>query len=414
MKVLTDFENLSELISKRMRLPIWGSLILFYLCSMSKPVTIIVKTFAGLEPLLAKELEALGAQQITPGKRVVQFEGNKQLLYRANLRLRTALRILWPIKAFQAKDENQLYAEIRKINWEDYMKVDDTLAVDCVAHSKIFNHSKYAALKTKDAVVDQFRKIHHKRPNVDVNNPTIRIHVHIREDQVEVSLDSSGDSLHKRGYRLKRTEAPINEVLAAGMIMLTGWDGDSHFIDPMCGSGTIVIEAASIALNRAPQLNRRYFGFMSWRDFDDDLWEEEVSLAKGLEREFTHRIMGSDKSPISLMAARDNLSRSGFEEWISLRQKSFQTLPPPPKEGGILVTNPPYGERLKPEDINELYSMIGDTLKQQYAGYDAWIFSSNREAVKHVGLRASKKLVLFNGPLECRFLQYQMYTGTRE
>ena len=373
----------------------------------------LAKTLHGLEEVLAKELQAIGAKDITLLKRAVSFTGNKKLLYRANLELRTALRILVPFNSFRVRHESALYNKIKTIDWSQFMNVNDTLAIDGVTHSKYFNHSKYVALKTKDAIVDQFRDKFGKRPNVNTYNPTLRVNIHINGDQCTVSLDSSGESLHKRGYRKEVQEAPINEVLAAGMIMLSGWKKDCNFIDAMCGSGTIPFEAFMYAHNIPPQYNRDYFCFKKWKDFDETLWNEVVSESKERECKFDYKIYGFDKDFQAIRIAERNMEQANLAGKIEFKRKRFESLEPP-SEKGVLIINPPYDERLQDKNINDLYEMIGDRFKKAFTGYEAWIISSNIEALKHVGLRASRRISLYNGALDCKFMKFEMYAGTKK
>ena len=372
----------------------------------------LAKTFAGLEETLAAELQALGADQIAVQPRLVRFNGNKEVLYKANYLSRTALRILVPLFDFEAKNEQQLYNGIRSFDWSDWINPDKTFAIDPVVNSSVFRHSHYAALKAKDAIADQFRDRTGLRPSVDTDNPDLRINLHISETACSVSIDSSGDSLHRRGYRTGTREAPINEVLTAGMILMTGWTGETLFLDPMCGSGTILIEAAMIAANMPPLGLRRTFGFQHWPNFDAPLWSKIKKEAQAAIRKPAFSILGYDKDPRALGVADKNIFAAGLEQSISLERKKFETLEPPPGPG-IAVFNPPYEERMITGDINELYKNIGDQLKQAFAGYDAWIISANMEALKHIGLRPSKKINLFNGPLACKFQRYELYDGTR-
>jgi putative N6-adenine-specific DNA methylase len=370
-------------------------------------------TLAGLEEVLAEELRELGASSVQPFKRAVGFEGDKEMLYRANLELRTALRVLVHLHTFKAKNEQQLYQRIFDIDWQQYMSVRDTLAVDATASSSIFRHSKYAALKTKDAICDRFRKETGRRPYVNVLNPALRINLHIHNDHCILSLDSSGDSLHRRGYRTDTGEAPINEVLAAGMIGLTGWKQDRCFIDPMCGSGTLLIEAAFQATNRAPQLNRDSFGFMRWPDYEAELWQKLVEQSKNKITEFSHGLYGYDKDFKARRMAQHNAAAAGLEGIVTIERQPIERLEAP-EPSGLIVMNPPYDERMLKDDIGAFYEMIGDRLKQAFTGYDAWIISSNLDAIKRVGLRPSAKIDLFNGPLECKFQKYELYAGTKK
>lgn len=374
---------------------------------------LIAKTMAGLEPVLAEELKQLGAAAIEPLNRAVYFEGDLRVLYRANLEVRTALRILKPIHSFKVRDEQGLYRKIFDIDWRQYMGVNDTLAVDAAVNSPHFNHSKYVALKTKDAIVDRFRKEEGRRPDVSLHRPTLRVNVHIYQEECTVSLDSSEESLHKRGYRVEALEAPINEVLAAGMVLLTGWKRDCAFIDPMCGSGTILIEAATYACNRAPQLQREYFGFKKWQDFDEELWAGLLADARNRVTAFKHGLYGYDMDFKAMRIANHNALAAGLEGQVEIKRQRFERLEPP-AEDGLLVMNPPYDERLVKTDIEAFYQMIGDRLKQAFAGYEAWIISSNKEAMKKIGLRPSSKMTLFNGALECKYHQYQLYSGSRK
>lgn len=374
---------------------------------------LIAKTMAGLEGVLAEELRQLGAQNIEPLTRAVAFEGDKRLLYRANLELRTALRVLLPIRAFQVRSEEGLYKMIREIDWPKYMGVDGALAVDAATHSPYFKHSKYAALKTKDAIVDRFRQEFGRRPNVDLDKPSLRINIHIYNDECTVALDSSGMSLHKRGYRMETLEAPINEVLAAGMVLLTGWQRDCAFVDPMCGSGTILIEAATYACNMAPQLHRQFFGFKSWKNYEPRLWDEVLTEARDNVRPFEYGLFGYDKDFRALKVAQQNCLAAHLEGRVSVERKAFEKLEPP-AQTGLIVMNPPYDERIGNEDIGAFYKMIGDRLKQAFSGYQAWLISSNLEALKQIGLRPSRKLALFNGALECKFQKYDLYEGSRK
>ncbi|MCF7569395.1 THUMP domain-containing protein [Sabulilitoribacter arenilitoris] len=380
---------------------------------MEENFNMVAKTLFGFEELLAKELTQLGAQDVKKGVRNVAFSGDKGFMYKANLGLRTAVKILKPIHSFSVSSEQDLYNKIYKMSWENYLKPTGTLAVDATIHSNLFSHSLYIAQKTKDAIVDKFRDTTGQRPNVDLKFPDIKINVHIDRRQCTISLDSSGDSLHKRGYKTATNIAPINEVLAAGMIMLSGWDGQSDFMDPMCGSGTMLIEAAMIACNIPPNLMRKEFAFERWQDWDVDLFEkiEESLLSKT--RDFHHKIMGYDKAPSAVSKAKDNVKNAQLEDFIDVKHEDFFKT----QKGGDkklhMVFNPPYGERLN-IDMQEFYKNIGDTLKQNYPGTDAWFITSNLDALKHVGLRPSRKIQLFNAKLEARLVKYVMYEGSKK
>lgn len=385
---------------------------------MNKPDTnnnfnIIAKTFAGLEEVLGQELESLGAKNIKILKRAVMYEGNSKLLYESNLKLRSALRILKHTAAFEIRNDKDLYESIRSMNWNNYFNVTDTFAIDSVVHSKFFSHSKYAALKAKDAIVDQFRDKYGKRPSIDVESPTLRINLHIDDRKLTVSFDSSGESLHRRGYRLDKVKAPLNEVLAAGMILLTGWDARTTLIDPMCGSGTIPVEAALIASNTAPGLLQRSFGFMNWNDFNKKLWNELKEKAQKEVIRNDTPIMASDISREAVEIATKNITRAGMNDCIQLLNIPFENLQPP-QNTGVVIMNPPYGERLKKTGMNDFYNSIGSKLKHDFEGFDAWILSSNKEALKHVGLKTSKRITLFNGPLETKFFKYSLYKGSKK
>jgi len=366
-----------------------------------------------MEEVLAKELSKLGAISAKPVKRGVQFYGDKKLLYKANYQSRTSLRILKPIATFMAMNEDQLYDEVRKIDWEEYLDIGKTFSIDGITSYSNITHSKYLALKTKDAIVDQFREKFGKRPNVNTQNPDVAINVRIFKNEATVSLDSSGESLHKRGYRVGAGPAPMNEVLAAGLILLSGWEGDTNFIDPMCGSGTIPIEAALLAKNIPSGYFREDYSFKRWKDFDPDLWNEIKTEAENGKKEFDKAIIGSDWSGRILNIAKDNVSSAKLNNTISLRTSFLDDLEPV-EGGGIMIMNPPYGERIKTDDIIQLYKGIGDALKQNFVGYNAWIISSHQEALKFVGLRPSRNITVYNGQLECKFAKFEVYQGSKK
>lgn len=373
----------------------------------------VAKTLYGFEELLASELRNLGAMEVKPGVRNVSFVGDKGFMYKANLGLRTAIKILKPIKTFRVTSEQDLYNRIYKINWEKYLSKDGSLAVDATVHSNIFKHSKYIALKTKDAIVDKFRDTVGERPNIDLRFPDLKINVHIDRQLCTVSLDSSGESLHRRGYKSATNIAPISEVLAAGLVMLSGWDGQSNFMDPMCGSGTILIEAAMIACNIPPNLMRKEFAFERWNDWDVDLFEKvEESLLKKT-RDFHHKLIGYDKSPSAIKKAKDNIKNAHLEEFINVKHEDFFKTQKAGEDHLHMVFNPPYGERLDIQ-MEEFYSDIGATLKHGYPGTNAWFITSNLEALKHIGLRPSRKIKLFNAKLESRLVKYEMYAGSKK
>ena len=373
----------------------------------------IAKTFFGFEEILAKELQQLGAQEVQQGVRMVSFVGDKGFMYKANLGLRTALKILKPINSFRAYNEQTLYKGIQAIDWSEYINANQSFVVDVTLHSEQFNHSQFVALKTKDAIVDQFRDRYGKRPDVDKDYPDLRINLHIFNDQCSVALDSSGSSLNQRGYRTATNIAPINEVLAAGMLLLSGWDGQGDFLDPMCGSGTILAEAAMIACNIPPNLNRKEFAFEKWNDWDNDLFDAVTDSLLKRVREFHYTIKGYDKAPSAVMKAKDNIKNANLDEYVTITQEDFFRTEKETRGPLHIVFNPPYGERLE-IDLERFYREIGDTLKQGYPGTNAWFITANLEALKFVGLRPSRKIKLFNGKLETRFVKYEMYEGSKK
>ena len=376
---------------------------------MTQEFELIAKTFMGLEPVLAKELTQLGANEVQIGRRMVSFMGDKEMMYRANFQLHTAIRILKPIKHFKALSADDVYREVQKIDWSEYIGLDKTFAVDSVVFSEEFRHSKFVTYKVKDAIVDQFREKTGKRPNISVANPDIRLNIHIAEDKCTLSLDSSGESLHRRGYRQESVEAPLNEVLAAGMILMTGWQGETDFIDPMCGSGTLLVEAALIAHNMAPGLFRKEYAFEKWPDFDSDLFDR-IYNDDSSEREFTHHIYGYDVDIKAVNTARLNVRAAGLLNDITVEEADFKNFTQP-KEKSIIVTNPPYGERISTPDLLGTYKMIGERLKHQFLNNDAWILSYREECFDQIGLKPSIKIPVYNGSLECEFRKYQIFDG---
>ena len=383
----------------------------------------LAKTFKGLEDILAQELTELGANEIQKERRAVSFTGDKALLYRANLCLRTASRILVPIATFQAKDADAVYEQAKEIDWSRYMTVKTSFAIDATVYSETFRHSKYVTYRVKDAIADYWMARENKRPNVQVTSPDLSLNVHIAGESVTISLDSSGESLHKRGYRVANTEAPINEALAAGMILMTGWRGESDFYDPMCGSGTFLIEAALIAQNIAPGIFRKGFAFEKWADFDADLFEE-VYNDDSRERAFTHHIYGSDASYYAVQTALKNVQSANQQRFISVRQIRLEEIKNPFNDSAVdvasqarplVMMNPPYGERLaQDKNVMQLYRDMGTTLKFQFTGARAWVISSNEEALKCIGLKPSEKIHLLNGELDCLFCCYDLFQGTHK
>ena len=372
----------------------------------------VAKTLYGLEDILATELIALGANNVEIGRRMVAFTGDKRLLYKTNFCLRTALKILKPIATFAAKNPDEVYEEVKKIDWTKYLKDKKTFAVDSVVYSETFTHSKFVAYRVKDAIMDFFDEANESRPSVRVTNPDFQIHIHISHKDCTISLDSSGESLHQRGYRIEQTEAPLNEVLAAGMLLKAGWNGQRNFIDPMCGSGTLLIEAALIALNIPPGIYRNKFAFEKWDDFDEELFQS-VTEDDSSEREFNYKIYGSDISAKAISVASKNVKNARLSKYIELEIKSFQQYEKAP-EKSMIVTNPPYGERLNPIELMALYSMMGERMKHVFQGCDIWILSSNREGFDNIGLRPSEKIKLMNGSLECEFRKYEIFSGKQK
>jgi putative N6-adenine-specific DNA methylase len=375
---------------------------------MKESFSIIVKTISGLEEILAAELKELGAEKIQVLKRAVGFDGDLALLYRANYSCRTALRVLRPILEAEVREQRQLYDAVRNIAWEDRFGPRFTFAVDAVISGPVFTNSHYVAQLTKDAVADRLREKWGRRPSVSLDNPNIRINVHLQDQACTISLDSSGNSLHKRGYRKSAGPAPLNEVLAAGLIILSGWDRKSVLVDPMCGSGTLLIEAAMMARNIPAGHFRKEFGFMKWMDFEMELWHRVREKADAAIKGCPAPLAGSDRSPKAIQNARENVRFAGLAGDILLETCEFSQLKPPAGKGW-LVTNPPYDERLQINDIIAFYKSIGDVLKKKFTGYQAWVISSDLKALKFIGLHPSRRITVFNGPLECRFVKFDLY-----
>ncbi len=376
---------------------------------MEQEFELIAKTFMGLEPVLAKELTQLGANNVQIGRRMVSFTGDKEMMYRANFQLHTAIRILKPISHFTAKSADDVYEAVKKIDWTQHLDLEKTFSVDSVVFSEEFRHSKFVSYKVKDAIVDQFRENTGKRPNISVANPDLRLNMHIAEDKCTLSLDSSGESLHRRGYRQESVEAPLNEVLAAGMILMTGWQGETDFIDPMCGSGTLLIEAALIARNMAPGVFRKEYAFEKWPDYDQELFDR-IYNDESQEREFNHHIYGYDIDVKAVNTARMNVKAAGLTKDITVEEQDFKDFTQP-KEKSIIVTNPPYGERISTPNLLATYDMIGERLKHQFLNNDAWILSYREECFDKIGLKPSIKIPVYNGSLECEFRKYQIFDG---
>lgn len=374
---------------------------------------IIAKTSFGLEEVLAEELKQIGVAEVKLATRAVLFEGTKETLYKANLWLRTANRLIVPIQTFRIRSAEDLYDKVKKIVWEDIFNLEQTFAIDSTVFSEIFSHTKFAALKAKDAIADRFRDKYGERPDVDTDFPHIRINLHIgKEGDCTISLDSSGDPLFKRGFRESTSMAPIKEDLAAGLVLLSGWDKKSNFVDLFCGSGTILIEAAMIACNIPPNFKRKEFGFMNWKDFDESLFNDVKKKASNQQTNFDSKIIGVDINERVLGMARANIQAAGLSNTIELHKRDFKDFEAP-ELPGVIVCNPPYGERIG-ENVDDLYTEFGDNLKKRYTGWNGWMISSNMGALKKVGLRPSRKIKLFNGSLECRFMKYEMYKGTKK
>ncbi|MCK0161964.1 class I SAM-dependent RNA methyltransferase [Allomuricauda sp. F6463D] len=373
----------------------------------------MAKTLYGFEPILAKELRNLGAGHVEEGVRNVTFEGDIGFMYKANLCLRTALKVFKPIKTFRVFNEKDLYRNIYELDWPEFFDVEKTFAIDSIANTDVFDNSMFVSLKAKDAIVDKFREVVRERPNVKTQDPDIRINIHIYKNTCTVSLDSSGNSLHQRGYRILTNIAPINEVLAAGLLLNSGWDGKTDFMDPMCGSGTFLIEAAMIACNIPANINRASYAFMHWNDYDEELHNKIVDASLKKVREFHHKIIGYDKAPSAVRKTQENVDHANLSDYISVERKDFFRTEKPVEDKLHMVFNPPYGERL-PIDVEAFYGKIGDTLKQNYPGTYAWLITSNLEALKCVGLRPSKKIKTFNGKLEARLVKYDIYEGSKK
>ncbi len=374
---------------------------------------LLIKTLHGLEEVLAAEIQALGGENIKKIKRAVACEGNLSFMYSANYNLRTALRVLVPIYSFKAKNEQELYDQVLKFNWSDYMEVHQTFAIDNSVFSDLFRHSKYATLKMKDAIADQFREKYRSRPSIDVENPDVRFDLHAWKDNFTISLDSSGEPLNQRGYRDKGHAAPLNEVLAAGMVKIADWNASKPLIDPMCGTGTILIEAGMSALNIPPQFLRKNFGFRNWKDFNPMIWNKVKLESDGQIRKKPLQISGGDSDDRAVRMAQKSLSKLGLREYVKIRNVPFERHKPGVPEG-VVMTNPPYGERIEKDDILGFYKTISDLLKQNFQGFEAWVISSNFQALKRLKLRPAEKVKLYNGALECGFQKYELYSGSRE
>ena len=376
-------------------------------------LTLVATTISGLEVVLAEELRRLGAFDVQVLRRAVSFQGTMELVYRANLWCRTAFHILRLITSFPVTRQQDLYDHLREVPWEDWMEADQTLAVHAVAHNAVITHTRFAEQLSKDAIVDRFRAKTGRRPSVDLDSPFLQVHIHLAGDSCEVLIDSSGDSLHKRGYRTATGLAPLNEVLAAGLICLSGWDGITPFFDPMCGSGTLLIEAALIALNIPPGSFRKEFIFRNWPDYQEKVWRETASSSKAPEAFPPRPIHGSDHSERMVRVAKENIAHAGLANVLTVSRRDFRQSDPP-FTAGTLITNPPFGQRLPVDNLYGQYKQIGDILKNRYAGWSAWILASDKQALKFLGLKPSRKITVFNGPLECKFVNFEVFEGSRK
>jgi len=371
----------------------------------------IAKTFRGLEEVLATELVNIGANNVQLQRRAVSFTGDKALMYKANLCCRTASRILKPIVVFEAANPDEVYEQVKKVNWSDYMSVDSTFVIDSTVYSEEFRHSKFVAYRVKDAIADWFMERFEKRPSVRLDGAQVMINIHISSTHCTLSLDSSGESLHKRGYRVMQTEAPLNEALAAGMLLLADWKGQSNFLDPMCGSGTLLIEAALIALNIPPGIYRKGFAFEKWADFDQELFHTLYNDDE-YERPFDFKIYGSDNSPQAIRIAEQNVKSAGLGKYIELQVMPVQKLEAP-APNCMIVTNPPYGERIQSDDIYGLYAALGTTVKHKFTGSTVWVISSHDECLDKIGLKPTERIGLLNGALDCWYCRYDIFSGKR-
>lgn len=373
----------------------------------------VAKTMLGLEEVLAQELINLGANNVQIGNRMVAFEGDLAMMYKANLHCRTALRILRVVYEFKAKTTDEIYKKVKAMNWAEHLTENSTFAIDAVTFSNYFNHSKFIAYRVKDAIADYFTQKKGKRPSVNTSSPDLLINFHVANDSCTLSFDSSGESLHKRGYRLQQTEAPLNEVLAAGIILKSGWDGNSVLVDPMCGSGTFLIEAALIALKVPPGIYRSGFAFEKWKNFNKELFQT-IYEDDSHERTFNFKIYGSDISEEAIEITRRNIKDAGVEKHIELKVMSIESYNESPAPSGVLITNPPYGERLKPEDLFGLYATLGERLKHVFMGYNAYILGYGKECFHKIGLKHSSRYRLVNGSLECEVRKYEIFEGKRK
>lgn len=381
--------------------------------NLNKDNDVSVKTLYGLEELLVKELEALDIKDIRPANRIVHCKTDLKGIYRICLETRLALRVLINLVSFKVKDPDELYERVKEFPWEEYIGLDETFAIDFTVHSSVFTHGQYASLKVKDAIVDRIRDKKGARPDINFEEPDYQINLHISEQFVSISLDASGESLHRREYRTATVAAPMNEVLAAGMVKLANWDGECDLMDPMCGSGTLLIEAVLAARNIPSVWFREKFGFMTWKNFDENLWKEIREDARSRFKSFTGNVYGYDRSSKAVSIAKYNMENAQLDKWIHTEGYTFEKVIPRAKKG-IILMNPPYGERMEKSDIIAFYKMIGDQLKKNFGGWEAWIITSNEEALKFIGLKPDKRFKLFNGPLEVKLAKYVLFEGSRK
>lgn len=373
----------------------------------------LAKTFFGLEEILADELRKLGAQDVKTGTRSVSFYGDKGFMYKANLACRTAVRILKPIHTFKVRNDQDLYREVKNFDWSTYLTNQQTFVIDSTMYSELFRDSQFLSLKVKDAIVDQFRENTGDRPSVDKVRPHLYIHVHLDRENCTISLDTSGESLHQRGYRTATNVAPLNEVLAAGLLYLAGWDGSKPFIDPMCGSGTMLIEAAMMACNIPANINRKEFAFEKWADWEPELFDKIIDVLMAKTKDYRFKLQGFDISKSTLSKTQENIENANLADYIKIDYQDFFSSKKETEQSLFMMFNPPYGERM-PIEIQDFYKKIGDTLKHNYPNTEAWFITSNIEAIKLVGLRPSRKIKVFNGKLEARLLKYEMYAGRKK
>ncbi|MBS1650901.1 MAG: class I SAM-dependent RNA methyltransferase [Bacteroidetes bacterium] len=372
-----------------------------------------VTTFFGLEEILAKELFQLGGKNIKQFTRGASVTGDLGFLYKLNLCLHTGLKVLVPIADFSIQNQQDLYDAVKQIEWEKFIGAENTLMIESVLNTEIFNHSLFVAQKAKDAIADRFVEKTGKRPSVDLIKPDFKLYIHVFNNEVNISLDSSGEPLYKRGYRSDINKAPIKEVLAAGLVKLSGWESHLLLIDGMCGSGTIAIEAALWANNVPPGCFRNEFTFMYWKNFNEDLYKTIFDGALNKIKEHNVSIIANDNDEATLKKAAVNVKNANVDDVIKCTNQSFFDIMPS-KNSGTVILNPPYGERLAINEITAMYKEIGNKLKKDFNNFNAWIITSSPDGFKSIGLRPSRKIKIYNGALECRFLKYELYQGSKK